>query len=56
MKFTCSNCGKDLKTWENVFVQLQIPNRGFVEIQAYLSQSAKFFCSDCIKILHERAK
>lgn len=55
MKFTCTNCGKTLKTDEQVYFRMPVPARGFTELQAWLKlNDAKPYCLNCLQIVQSR--
>lgn len=44
----CMKCNTEIKSDEEVFVQLKYPKRkGFTEIKAYLNLEGKFICQRC---------
>lgn len=44
----CIKCNTEIKSDEEVFVQLNYPKRkGFTEIKAYLNLEGKFICQQC---------
>jgi len=48
IKPKCSQCDKDIKGNDVVFVKMRYPEgRGFTEIKAYLQNEGKLICEDC---------
>jgi hypothetical protein len=51
MQFKCVNCGKSIKVWEKAYFEFRLPERSTTELQAFLRNEAKVYCTDCIKIM-----
>ncbi|APH05669.1 Fe3+ hydroxamate ABC transporter substrate-binding protein [Bacillus weihaiensis] len=44
----CSNCNKEIKNEEEVYIKLKWPKRrGFTEIKAFLRNEGSFICEEC---------